>query len=410
MLRPPRGHHRELLLELVEKLYPNGLPFKIVQVVGTNGKGSTAIALSSILDASGQRVGLFTSPHISSPSERIAVDGRAVELGIVEDAIWNLASEDSRFDDLSFFEAMLLGAIKIFTEEGVDIAVLEAGIGGIKDATSFVGKRDLTVLTSVGIDHQKQLGGSLGSIATNKIGQVEKGGELIVGLIPDEALSVVERHCSENGVKLSRLGESFEIFDSGYDGGWTFVQPGKSGFDIRSPTLGVHQRSNMAIAATTALKLGASESNCQLGIERVKIPGRIELVYRDNIEFILDGAHNEEAFESLISFLDSDETQPMPIIISARSKGRLKLALELFSPYAQSFSFISPQPGFSLDDSGITDGTLIGGVPFHNYGQDLDTLYSKIVQGDPERVLAIGSFYLVGALKIFFGDSPSSLW
>ena len=289
--------------------------FKAVHVVGTNGKGSTAATLSSILKESGYKTALYTSPHLISFGERLNIDGAEAlpelwkkTIEIIEK---ELESSDSlRSDPPTYFELITAAAFMIIAEEDVDIAVVEAGLGGRLDATNILSDVVLTLITPIGIDHSEYLGNSLASVAKEKfavmrpgIPAIFSGGEEdIESIFFDTAFKkgtpaqVLRRLCSYGTVQVSFKGTDF------------YVESECLCADYHTPLIGTHQTENAALALAGACALKSS-SNIRFenitfpalynGVVSVKWPGRFEIIKKDRPLLIVDGAHNPHALKRL---------------------------------------------------------------------------------------------------------------
>src|SRR5688572_26401514 len=184
--------------------------FRSVHVAGTNGKGSVTAMVDAALRAAGHRSARYTSPHLVDLTERFAIDGRAVsgaDLGAaaadVRDAIESLVRDGTLEVRPTFFEATTAIAFELFKRAGVDVAVLEVGLGGRLDATNVVSPT-LTAITSIAFDHQRYLGTTLREIAREKAGIIKPGVPVVVGMVPDDADAVIQQIARERGSELIR--------------------------------------------------------------------------------------------------------------------------------------------------------------------------------------------------------------
>jgi dihydrofolate synthase/folylpolyglutamate synthase len=265
--------------------------YTLVQVGGTNGKGSIAAMLATILKAAGRRVGLYTSPHLCSFRERIRVNAEPIAPDAVVDGVDALGTLIARFD-ATMFEAATALALDHFAREAVDVAVLEVGLGGRLDATT-VGRPAATVLGRIDLDHQAYLGHTLAAIAGEKAAIIRSGVALSAAQAP-EATDVIVRRAAEMGVPLllegRDLGVTVEAQSlSGQRISCTGPDFRMSGVEL--PLLGVFQPGNALLAIATARVLGAGEPAIRAGLARARWPGRFEIVRRDPF-VVLDGAHN----------------------------------------------------------------------------------------------------------------------
>ena len=276
--------------------------FRIVQVGGTNGKGSVSAMLAAILHAAGRRVGLYTSPHLTDFSERIRVDGRAIPEADVVDGIEAIGTLVTRLD-ATMFEATTALGLDHFAREGVEIAVLEVGLGGRLDATT-VGRPVLEVLSRIDYDHQASLGHTLTEIAGEKAAIIRSGVAVAARQEP-EAEEVLVRRAAAARVPLELAGRDLHVVAR------TFALDGQR-LDLRGPgwrlddvlcrLLGVFQPDNALLAAAAAQHLGADEAAIRRGLATVQWPGRFQIIGREPI-VILDGAHNPGGARALAASL-----------------------------------------------------------------------------------------------------------
>src|SRR5512143_3207423 len=279
--------------------------FRSIHVAGTNGKGSTSAFLASVLQAAGCRTGLYTSPHLVSFTERIRVDGapipeaRVVELAERVREAYSRSAGTGRDGAMSptFFEVTTAVAFCYFAEEGVDIAVVEVGMGGRLDSTNVVTPL-VSVITNIDIEHTEYLGGTLEQIAGEKAGIIKPGVPVVTGAMQPEAKGVIEREAAAKGSPVYLLAREFravnvvagreQVFD--YRG----LDAAYRGLHVRM--LGRHQVDNasLALAAVECLRdagVAVDETAVRRGLERALWEGRLERVAQGP-DIYLDGAHN----------------------------------------------------------------------------------------------------------------------
>ena len=307
---------------------------KFIHVAGTNGKGSTSAAIASILGAAGKKTGLFTSPHLLSFTERMRIFSGGEE--ITAERTVELAGEVKRAVERgkgmnpTFFEFVTAMALLWFRQEGVEWAVLETGMGGRLDSTNIV-TPEVSVITTVGMDHKDFLGGTLEEIASEKAGIIKKGVPVVLGPQKPAAFGVFEERFfslnSKNSKKqtppLSLYGRDFtsELKESSGAGvEFDFFDPGASFSckDIFFPLAGDYQAVNAAVAAEAASAAGLGrESFIREGLRLTTLPGRLEQV-QESPEIRLDGAHNPEAAEALARALKQIFLSPRAVAEGGR--------------------------------------------------------------------------------------------
>lgn len=276
----------------------------LVQIAGTNGKGSVAAMLAAILQAAGRRVGLYTSPHLVELRERIRVDGRPIREADLADGVEALGTLVARLD-ATMFEALTALAIDHFAREGVEVAVLEAGLGGRLDSTS-VGRPAVEVITRIDYDHQAYLGDTLEAIAGEKAAIIRSGIALSARQEP-AVEAVLERRAALTGVPLSVEGRDLRVRlrHAGLGGQWLDLEgPGWAVDEVRCALLGVFQPGNALLAAAAARALGVGDAAIREGLGCVEWPGRFQLIRRVP-SVIVDGAHNPAGARALRASLEA---------------------------------------------------------------------------------------------------------
>jgi dihydrofolate synthase / folylpolyglutamate synthase len=278
--------------------------YPVIHLTGTNGKGSTAAIIDSLLRADGLRTGRFTSPHVMGVTERITVNGEPISDERF-DEVWReiepyVAIVDDHLIDgvrLTFFEIITAMAFATFADAPVDVAVVEVGLGGTWDATN-VADADVAVITPIDLDHTHILGTTLAEIAREKAGIIKPGAQAIMAGQPLEAAQVLLERCAEVGALIQREGIEFGVIDRQLAVGGQLLRVNASEGpvdEIFLPLHGAHQAANaaQALAAVEAF-LGMKALNPDVareGFAAVRSPGRLELVRRSPA-IVLDAAHN----------------------------------------------------------------------------------------------------------------------
>ena len=281
---------------------------RFVHVAGTNGKGSTCAMIESGLRAAGLRTGLFTSPHIAEPTERIRINGEPVDAGRfaaaferVHRAVESLLEAGAIDMHTTYFETVTAMALVIFAEERMDKVVLEVGLGGRLDATNVV-RPELCVITPIDFDHEAFLGRSLESIAGEKAGILKPGVPAVFARQRPEAAPVLDARAEKVGAPVARTTglqiRNLELHPRG-----SRFEVGQPALFIDCPLAGEHQVENAVTAALAMRSLGISDSSIQAGIARTRWPGRLERV-SERPEIILDGAHNPAAARALAAYIE----------------------------------------------------------------------------------------------------------
>jgi dihydrofolate synthase/folylpolyglutamate synthase len=408
--------------------------FRSVLIAGTNGKGSTAATLASILAAAGLRTGLYTSPHLSRVTERIRTTEGPDGLGEipeeafarlyfrVDDAARALVAAGKLPHAPSFFESLTALAFLYFAERGVEIALLEVGMGGRLDATNIVDPL-LSVITDIALDHQDYLGDTIAEIAREKAGILRANGTLVTLPQHPEANQAI----GEAAVALNVRGVSAAEFVPGREFGGSpseanglgplranhyEVSVGGERLRVRSPLAGEHQQRNLALAIAAAVEL--RNCNCykitnaaiEEGIARTSWPGRLEFLPPD---LVLDVAHNPAGAWTLRAAIAAlPEAQPRTLLFSClRDKDLTEMARILFPLFDSTggrpkdhivFAPIQNARAASVED--MLHAAAAMDVPAHASNDVAEALaLARKLTPAGGLILATGSIYLVGALR-----------
>ena len=272
--------------------------FQIFHIGGTNGKGSTAAMTAAILQQSGFCVGLYTSPHLVDFRERVCVNGGLISEERVIDLVCRLRRASQ--DDLqpTFFELTTAMALLHFAEAGVDVAVLEVGLGGRFDATNVIEQPLACAVTTIGLDHQEYLGSTEAAIAYEKGGIIKSAVPVIIGRMGEEAKSVLRRIAADRAAPIWELGRDFSIHDIRV-GSFTYRGLNRMWTGLTCGLEGRHQLDNAACALAmvdVASGVGTQVTDAAVlrGLQTVSWQGRLERIH-ESPTVVLDGAHNPQA-------------------------------------------------------------------------------------------------------------------
>lgn len=283
--------------------------YRSVHIGGTNGKGSTAATVASILQRGGYRTGLYTSPHLIDFSERIRISGAPISpdqivrlTNLMRKRIEEEAPELTL--SLTFFEFTTAMAFLYFAEAKVDLAVVEVGLGGRFDATNLLTPLAAAV-THIDLDHERYLGATILQIASEKAGIIKAGIPVVTGASQPEVLALFEKAARSKGAPLLRLDHEIRVEGDRPEG---FLYRGERERWVRSPLLGRHQVRNTAVALGIIEQLqergvALSEEAIVEGIARVEWAGRLDVIRRRPL-ILLDGAHNPAGARALADFLN----------------------------------------------------------------------------------------------------------
>jgi dihydrofolate synthase/folylpolyglutamate synthase len=272
---------------------------RVITVGGTNGKGSTVAFIEAVARAQGWRVGAYTSPHLLAYNERVRIDGRDVGDAALVDAFE--AVEAARGDTaLTYFEYGTLAALWLFERSGLDLAVLEVGLGGRLDAVNLV-DADVAVVTTVDLDHMDWLGADREAIGREKAGIARAGRPLVIG--DDDPPSRVLGHAYAIGASAIRAGCDF-FFEPLGDARWQWREVGFE-LDLPLPRLAAPaqlRNAACAIAALRALDADIDDAAFAHGIAQAQLPGRLQRVMHGDVAIIIDVAHNPQAARELAAW------------------------------------------------------------------------------------------------------------
>ena len=378
------------LLGNPEKTYP------IIHVTGTNGKGSTIAFMRELFVAHGKKVGAFTSPHIISIHDRICINGQPIaDKDFIR--IANQVKEMEKalletHDQLSFFELLTLIALAYFREKGVDLVLLEVGIGGLLDTTNVV-TGEIAVVTSIGLDHQETLGDSLEKIAEQKAGIFKTGKKAVIAKLAPEAELVCQRRARELAVDLYQAGQDFTLKARDFSSRLARFSQLKIGLE------GAYQQENAALALQSFLLFMASreekvdEELVRQALQETHWAGRLE---RIRPQIYLDGAHNLPALTRLVEFIQEKIQQGYQVRILF---GALKR-----KDYQGMLGYLSEQlpqvelkvTGFDYQGS-LDEKDVVGYDLISSYGDFIREFEEKA--NDQDLLFVTGSLYFISEVR-----------
>lgn len=382
--------------------------FACIHVAGTNGKGSIASGIASILKAAGYRTGLYTSPHLVTFNERISIDGRHISNARVVAAYKAVKNVHYGSREPTFFEFATAMALYDFDREGIDWAVIETGMGGRLDATNIV-RPVVSIISNLSLEHQDYLGNTLAQIAAEKGGIIKNGVPVVTGVRQAGALSVLNDIAAAKSAPVLRLGKDFRVRRKS---GNTFTYFGMQNRwpDMQTRLMGRHQVDNAAISLAACELLSRSgtsisEENCRQGLLNHHWPGRLEIV-SESPRIILDGAHNLVAAQNLAAFLARETDQrPITMVIGILDDKPYKAMLSALVPVTQKVIFTRPKI-----DRGLPPETLYAEAK--QYGKEMTLLpdvqqavQQAVNQAAPDDIICVaGSLYVVGEARAFFSQ------
>lgn len=398
------------------------LSFPSVLIAGTNGKGSTAATLASILTAAGLRTGLYTSPHLERPNERIRVNGEEISDAdfarlyfLVHDKAQELVLEKRLPQLPSYFELLTAIGFLYFAEAKVSAAVLEVGMGGRLDATNIVDPL-LSIITDISLDHMEWLGTTISAIAQEKAGILRSGGTMITLPQHPEANQVL----GEVAIGLRCKGVSGTLYmpAAGTTGAYDLEVLGQR-ITIDSPLLGEHQHRNVALAIAAAVELSSkhgfaiSAASIAEGVKSTRWAGRLERINIGGKKWILDVAHNPAGAWALRSGLHTmlgDEQLGTLIFSCLRDKPAMEMAQILFPLFERVIlAPIHSTRAASPDDlKSAAKATGIEAVVADSVQHAIDLAEEFAANTRENSIVISGSVYLVGEARAILMGNPGA--
>jgi dihydrofolate synthase / folylpolyglutamate synthase len=395
-----------------------------VHIAGTNGKGSTAAMLDSILRSSGLRTGLYTSPHLERINERIRINGDeisdahfAAAWNRVQPVIESLLASGKLQAHPTYFECITALAFVAFANARVECSIYEVGLGGRLDATNIV-QPEVAVLTSIDFDHETFLGHSIPEIASEKAGIIKPGAWVVSSAERPEARDVIARRCKEQGARLVEIDDAWRINEIKAEAGFYRALVSEvscsAKFTIAPPLAGRFQIRN-ALTSVTAARLlqergfPVTDQAMERGISTVRWPGRLELL-QANPAVYLDGTHNPAGAKELLKFWEENVNGRRILLVygAMRDKAVDEIAGLLF-PRADFVILTEP-----LQPRAIS-APLLAEMTAHLAKQsmilrDPAAALERAIEmaGPDDAVFATGSLYLVGDLRSYWHNRPGT--
>ena len=400
----PRKHGLYRMEAILSALGNPERELKSIHIAGTNGKGSTAAMVTAFAKAHGLRVGTFTSPHMDSIRERIQLDGVPLE----EESFWQAASlvrevERRLFKEwgaFNYFEILTAMMFVVFQQEAVDLAIIEVGIGGLLDNTN-VGYPLVSVITTIGLDHQDLLGSTLEEITAQKAGIIKPGQQVVVGPVTCECMDVIQDTARQQGATIQAFGENFSLVEDSY-------QDEVLAIPLEHLALqGAFQKENatVAIRAFRAWMEATGRSvqpECiEAALRVVSWPGRME-VLKETPLVIIDGAHNLPAIERLVQNMTARVGKKQTLLFSALTRKdskqmllRLQEALPDVNIILTSFH---PSKGQSIARSDVEAYLDSPKISYEESFEDVIDRFTSSTD-DKSELWVTGSLYFIAEVR-----------
>lgn len=398
-------------LDHPERSYP------VVHIAGTNGKGSTAACLATVLQAAGYLVGAYTTPHLHTFRERIRIDVRPIPeeqfaalTGELMPLNHRLATERPDWGEATAFEFSTALAFLAFARAGIQIAVVEVGLGGRLDATNVV-HPEVSVITPISYDHTQVLGETLTEIATEKGGIIKPGIPVICEPQPPEALATLERLAAERGSPFYTAGRDWQI--SGTPERFDLLGPWGRYRALRLSLIGRHQVENAATAVAACWMLGqrglpVPEQAIRDGLAEVRWPGRLEII-QDRPTIVVDGAHNTAGAEQLANTIATSFHQRRLILILGIGGGKdVEGIVRALAPLADHvIATASRHPQAAPPEritAAVQSAISRASTPMEECATAADALRRALAEAEPEDLICVaGSLYIVAEAREALG-------
>ena len=396
--------------ELLGKLNDPQKELKFIHIAGTNGKGSTAAMLSSILEEAGYRVGLYTSPFINRFNERMQVNHQPIpdeELAALTEYVRPYA--DAMADSPTEFELITALAMVWFARQKCDIVVLEVGMGGELDSTNIIDVPEAAVIAAMGLDHVKELGPTMADIARAKAGIIKEGGRVVSYGGNPEADEVIAAVCRARNASLCQPDFSAIVpGDFGLEG-QTFSYKGWRG--LRIPLVGAYQMNNAAVVLETVEVLrqrgwSVSDEAVRQGLADTRWPARFEVLRRDPV-FIVDGGHNPHGIRATAESLSRlFPGRKITFVTGVMADKDVEHILGLIVPLADQFFTVRPDNPRAMDAGELAARIEAMGAKATACASVRDGVDRAIQAEGPHGVAcALGSLYMSGEVRSCFGKN-----
>ena len=397
----------ERIEALTERLGNPQDRLKFIHIAGTNGKGSCAAMLASVLRSAGYRTGLYTSPYLFRFNERMQINGEQIPDEALAEIVTRIKPlAEAMEDHPTEFELMTAAALLWFAEEKCDIVVWETGLGGRFDATNIIEAPEVSVIMNIGLDHTAVLGDSLEKIAWEKAGIVKPGCPCVSYELPESVRAVIECECREKGAELTSA--NFAAIEPVFDSleGQAFIYKGLS---YALPLIGEHQLKNasVVIEAVEKLREGGWEIDddaLEHGLYAVSWPARFELV-SDEPCFVVDGGHNPQCArtvrDNLLRYFPDCRRV---LLIGVLADKDYREMGDILNEAADEYVCVAPDSPRALSAGDLAEFLAGYGKPVQCCDSIPEAVAAaKEAAGEEGVVCAAGSLYMAGPIRAEFG-------
>jgi dihydrofolate synthase/folylpolyglutamate synthase len=372
----------------------------VIHIAGTNGKGSTQAMIRAGLEAQGNRVHAYTSPHLARFHERIRLAGDLISEDALTEALDRCYAANNG-ENITYFEITTCAALLVFAETPADYTLLEVGLGGRLDATNVM-EPAVSIITPVDLDHQQFLGDTLAAIAGEKAGIIKRGVPCFVGPQHDDAMDVIERTAARIGAPLIAYGQHFHV---SRERDRLIYQDETGLLDLPLPALpGPHQIQNAGAVLATLRHLGADETACEAALTNATWPARMQRLTTGPLvdryapaELWLDGGHNPAAGKAIAATLDTLPNRPTHLVCGMLNTKDVRGFMDALAAHAQTLTAITiPGEANTLPAQTTADSATSAGIAATT-APDIYAALDGIVASTPNaRILICGSLYLAG--------------
>ena len=404
----PKLHEKNDLSYIKKVLAYLGNPqdkTKTIHVTGTNGKGSTSYYIANLLKKAGKRTGLFVSPYISKFNERIQINLDLISdkdlikaYQVVTRAINKIKETDDTFSLVTFeFETVM--AFWLFAEKHCDYAVIEVGIGGQHDKTNVITPK-VSVITSIGLDHEDIIGPTIEDIAKEKSGIIKKGRPVVFGEIASKPLNILINQAKQVRARYFQYGKDYQII---IDKKINFTNSQyRLSFNLRSPVEAIDM--GIAIEVITILGLQLKPQVVEQAINETVIPGRYQIISR-HPEIILDGAHNIQAISNLVSFIREQSHHKLYYLMGMMKDKDLD---QVFTQFRSDEEIVLTRIDYprAAEFEDFPEFIRNRSRFIENYREAFDRVKEQL--GENDILIVTGSFYLVGAILNYWEKKDES--
>lgn len=383
----------------------------VIHVAGTNGKGSTIAFMRAMLEADGQSVHVYTSPHLVRYNERIILAGEEISDAAFINAL-EAVDKAVGEEKLTYFETITCAAFVAFTKTPADYLLLEVGLGGRLDATNVIDAPIAAAVAPVDIDHEQFLGNTIGAIAAEKAGIFRKYAPAVIGRQSADAMAVLLRCARECGARSYAMGRDWDAY---FERGRFVFQDDAGLLDLDPPRLpGAHQADNagLAVATLRAANLPLRPDALSQGVTAARWPGRLQRLTRGPLieiaadlldtppEIWIDGGHNPHAGRAVAAAMaDVEARSPRPLVLIAGMQANKNAQgyFENFAGVAQRALIVAANSDAAANTADLTAAARDAGLNARPYGSVEEALRAACAfEGGAPRILICGSLYLVG--------------